>query len=306
MEAAGTVTLTSETSSSVRTDKKVRLKPTTAMLICIVITVVTMLIEFIASAITGSLMLWSDGIHMLSHAASLCVSFIAATIAAKPTSKRFPFGFHRVEIIAAHINGVGLAGFTIFIVYESIHRLINPVEILSGDMLLVAFIGLAVNLLTAFILSKAGLEDLNTKSAFLHMLADTFSSVAIIVGGVVIMYTNWVWIDAVLSIVIAIVIGKWSWGLLKESFLILIDRTPNHIEYNELQAELLNEFSAVHKVESVKVWEIKTGKYCGMLKVEIENLGSSAYFGLQQKIEAYLQKNYQIEEVTVQMNMKRS
>jgi cobalt-zinc-cadmium efflux system protein len=262
-----------------------------------------MVVEFVASAITGSLMLWSDGIHMLSHAASLGISFVAATIAARPTSKRFPFGLHRVEIIAAHVNGVGLAIFTLYIVYESIHRLFSPVEILSGDMLFVAIIGLFVNLLTAFILSKAGLEDLNTKSAFLHMLADTFSSVAIIIGGVIIMYTDWLWIDAVLSIVIAVVIGKWSWGLLKESFLILIDRTPKHIDYNEIQAELKYEFPQIKKVVEVKVWEIKTGKYCGTLKLQVENLGSSAYFGLQQKIGTYLKKNHQVQDITVQMDM---
>ena len=279
------------------------LTPTTAMLICIVITVSTMVIEFVASAFTGSLMLWSDGVHMLSHAASLGISFMAASIASKPSSRKFPWGLHRVEIIAAHINGIGLAGFTFYIIYESLGRLFNPVAIVSEDMLVVAVIGLIVNLLTAFILSKAGLEDLNTKSAFLHMLADTFSSVAIIVGGVVIMYTDWFWIDAVLSVIIAVVIGKWSWGLLKESIFVLIDRTPKEINYQQVEHALKMEFGQIRKVKEFRVREIKTNKYCGTLKVNVGNLGSAAYFGLQNNIARFLKDNYNIEDLTVQMDM---
>ncbi len=280
-----------------------KIKPVKALAITIVITLITMSFEFIVSAITGSLMLWSDGIHMLSHAASLGVSLIAATIASKPTSRRFPFGLHRVEIVAAHINGIGLGIFTLFIVYESFLQLLDPHEIMSREMMIVAAIGLVVNLLTAFILSKAGLEDLNTKSAFLHLLADTFSSIAILVGGVIMVYTEWFWIDALLSMIIALVIGKWAWGLLRESFLILMDRSPEHINYFALETELKKQFGQVRRIKSFKVWEIKTSSYAGTLHLSVGNLGSAAYFGLQQSISKYLREHYQINEMTIQMDM---
>lgn len=282
--------------------RKVKIRPKTALLICIVITVATMLVEFIASNITGSLMLWSDGLHMLSHAASLLVSYVAILLSSRKASKKFPFGWQRVEIIAAHINGVGLALFTGFIFYESIDRLLNPVAIMSQEMMVVALIGLCVNLVTAVVLSMAGLEDLNTKSAFLHMLADTFSSVAILVGGIIIIYTEWYFIDALLSIIIAIVIGKWAWGLLKESFLILINKTPDHVDYDKLESEIKSEFKEVVNLVDIKVWEVSTKYYIATLQLEVDKLGSSAYFGLQEKIKEYLSKNYGISEITVQMN----
>lgn len=282
--------------------KKVKLKPKTALAISIVITTVTMVVEFIASKVTGSLMLWSDGIHMLSHTASLCVSYIAIILASKKASDRFPFGWLRVEIIAAHVNGVGLAVFTLFIIYQSMERFFSPVPIMSQEMMLVALIGLVVNLVTAVILSLAGLEDLNTKSAFLHMLADTFSSIAILIGGIVMLYTDWFFIDALLSIVIALVIGKWAWGLLKESLMILINRTPAHVNYQELQEELKQEFKNIVSIDEIKVWEASTNYYIATIQLKVDKLGSSAYFGLQEKIKNHLTENYNISEITVQMN----
>ena len=282
--------------------KKTKLTPKTALLISLAITSVTMVAEFVASQVTGSLMLWSDGLHMLSHAASLLVSYIAIILASKKTSPKFPFGWQRVEIIAAHINGVGLALFTGFILYESVERLFTPQPIMSQEMMIIALIGLGVNLLTALILNMAGLEDLNTKSAFLHMLADTFSSIAILIGGVIMLYTEWYFIDALLSIIIAIVIGKWAWGLLKESFFILINKTPEHINYVEITEELKDEFKEVVNIVEIKVWEVSTKYYIATLQLEVDKLGSSAYFGLQQKIRNHLVKKYGISEITVQMN----
>ena len=155
-------------------------------------------------------MLFSDGLHMFSHAASLFISFFAILLAQKWQN-------NRIELIAALINGIGLLGFTIYILYESYIRMLDPTTILITDTLIVAIIGLIVNILTAWLLSTAGVEDLNTKSALLHMLADTFSSVAIIVGVVIIAYTDWFIIDSILSVVVAIVVGKWAVGLIIDS-----------------------------------------------------------------------------------------
>lgn len=284
------------------TKTKVRLKPEKALIISICITLVTMVAEFIASSITESLMLWSDGLHMLSHAASLIVSYVAIRLSKRYASKKFPFGLHRVEIIAALINGVGLALFSMFIVFESIERMFNPTEIMSLEMMLVAGVGLIVNLATAVILSLASLEDLNTKSAFMHMLADTFSSVAILVGGFIIMYTNWFVIDAILSIIIAIVIAVWAWGLLKESFCILLDRTPKSIDYEQIENELRHVFPDVKEIQDIKIRELKSNFYAGHLTIKVEKLGSAAYFGLQEKILSYLNKEHNISRLTIQMN----
>lgn len=184
-----------------------KLTKTTAIWWCIGITLVVMVLELVYSYITNSLMLFSDGLHMFSHAASLGISLSAIYIARAIHNQR-------VELWAALVNGVGLIFFTVYILIESWFRLIDPQVIELNTTLIVALIGLFTNLLTAYILASSGVEDLNTKSAFLHMLADTLSSVAILIGTVVILFTDWFWIDAVLSAFIALVVGKWAVGLL--------------------------------------------------------------------------------------------
>ena len=179
--------------------------------VCIGITLVVMVIELVYSYVANSLMLFSDGLHMFSHAASLGISLSAIYIAERTKNAR-------VESWAAFINGIGLIGFTVYIFIESYLRLLNPEQIEVNSTFAVAIIGLVVNLLTAWILSTTGVEDLNTRSAFLHMLADTFSSLAIILGTVIIIYTDWFWIDALLSALVAYVVGKWSLDLISRSW----------------------------------------------------------------------------------------
>lgn len=188
----------------------VSISKTKALWLCIAITLSVMVLELLVGSITNSLMLFSDGLHMLSHAASLGITLMAIYIAKRR-------GNEKVETIAALINGVGLLFFTGFILAESFERLASPEAIVLQNILLVAILGLAVNLTTAFILGASGVEDLNTKSAFMHMLADTFSSVAIITGALIIYETEWFWVDAILSAVIAVVVGKWSWGLIRDA-----------------------------------------------------------------------------------------
>ncbi len=182
-----------------------------AIWLCIGITLFVMVVELFYSYVANSLMLFSDGLHMFSHAASLGISLSAIYIAERTQNDK-------VESWAALINGIGLIGFTIYIFIESYLRLMSPEVIEVNSTFVVAIIGLIVNLLTAWILSSTGVEDLNTKSAFLHMLADTFSSVAIILGTVVIIYTDWFWIDAILSAVVAYVVGKWSIDLISQAW----------------------------------------------------------------------------------------
>jgi len=184
-----------------------------ALLWAIIINCIAMVIEFYYAEITKSVMLFSDGIHMLSHVASLLVSYVAIIYASKRKNGAY------YENMAAFINGLGLLVFTFYIFREAYMHYINPNEIILGTAMYTAIFGLAINLLTALILSWSGVEDINTRSAFLHMLSDTFSSVSIIVGIGIIYYTNWIWIDALLSSIVGIVVGKWSIGLIRESYL---------------------------------------------------------------------------------------
>ena len=271
-----------------------------ALLICVCLTVLMMIAEFGAGIITGSLMLISDAIHMLSHAMALGISLLAILLAKKQVSDKLPYRLYRVEILAALLNGIGLAGFSFWIVYEGVQRILQPVDIVSAELALVALIGLAVNLTTAVILQKSGLEDLNTKSAFLHMLADTFSSVAIVIGGIVIYFTYWVIIDPIMSTVVAVVIAKWSWGLLRDSTLILLERTPNHLSLQEIRDKLIDDVSEIRDVHDLHVWEITSQFICLSTHIVLDNMELKETQQVRSKIVDTLEHHFGVGHTVIQ------
>jgi cobalt-zinc-cadmium efflux system protein len=224
-----------------------------ALLISIILIVLMMVVEFAAGWLTGSLMLTSDAVHMLSHATALGVSLMAIMFARHQLGDHLPFGLYRVEVLAGLVNGLSLAGFSLWIIYEAVTRLFHPVDVSSGELIVVATVGLAINAVTAVILFRAGFEDLNTRGALLHMLADGFSSVVIVAGAIVMAYTGWVFIDPILSIVVSLIIGKWSWGLLRDSTLILLERKPDHVNLAEIERELIGEFLEIREIHDLHV-----------------------------------------------------
>jgi len=266
-------------------DKKVALK------ISILITLVVMVIELIASKITGSLMLFSDGLHMLTHAMALGVSLMAFYLSGTKASERYPFGLKNAEVLAAILNGFGLIIFTGYIFYESYLRLLDPRIIDVNDTLLVAVIGLSVNLFTAWILFRAGIEDLNTKGAYLHLLADTFSSVAIIGGAIVISYTNWFVIDPLLSLMVGLVILKWSLGLLWDASKIILHKAP--LRKDDVLLHLTREFPEIHKVEELLFWENSPGHYISAGKLIVFPLAEDKNV-LRQRIKYFLREKFDI------------
>jgi cobalt-zinc-cadmium efflux system protein len=272
-----------------------------ALLISVLLTSGMMVVEFVAGVLTGSLMLISDAIHMLSHTTALGISLLAIVLAQKKTGEHFPFGLYRVEILAALFNGIGLAGFSLWIVYEGILRIINPVAILGPELTAVALVGLAVNLTTAVILRRAGLEDLNTKSAFLHMLADTFSSVTIVAGGVIIIFTGWFIVDPVLGMVVALLVGKWSWELLRDSVLILLERSPNDVNGNEIKSVLKAEFPEIRDIHDLHIWEITSQFVCLTMHVVFEDKKLKEVHEVRSKMAEYLENRFRIGHSVIQI-----
>lgn len=272
-----------------------------ALLFCVVLTTAMMIVEFAAGWLTGSLMLISDAIHMLSHAGALGISLFALLLAQRATSDELPFGLYRIEILAALLNGLGLAGFSFWIMYESLLRILHPVMVLGPAMTAVACIGLAVNLATAVILRRAGVEDVNTKSAFFHMLADTFSSAAIVAGGLVLSFTDWVLIDPLLSMVVAGVVVTWSWDLLRTSTLILLERKPDHLHWHAIQADLRQEFAEIKNIHDAHVWEITSQLTCLSAHIVLEDMQLSKAHRLQTRIAEYLQRQFGIGHVVLQV-----
>lgn len=265
-----------------------------------------MAIEIVASYHANSLMLFSDGLHMLTHALALGISLIAFWIGGKKASSKYPLGLEKIEVVAAMFNGVGLIIFTIYIFYESYLRVINPAPIDVIETVTIAIIGLAVNLTTAWILFKAGIEDLNTKSAYLHLLSDTFSSVAIILGAVIISFTGWMIIDPLLSIIVGIVILKWSFGLLRDAVDCILNRQPKHLTPENIAEELVKDFE-IEEVRDMRIWaHSTTNAHCSALLVFDDETGFDTAHTTRIAMRRKLATTYNIQQAFLEIRINQS
>ncbi len=276
-----------------------------ALWYCLVITIVMTAVELFAGYYTGSLMLVSDGLHMLSHSASLAVSLLAVAFVSRKPSEDLPFGWYRLEIIAAMVNGFLLLPLAGWIIYESFERMMDPTMIHTEEMILVAILGLIVNLVTAGILHRTGVEDLNTRSAYLHMLGDLFSSVVIIIGGVVMMFSGWLLIDPLLSTMVALVVLKWSWALLRDSFRILLEGKPDAIDIKHVKQRLKNKLPEILDVHDLRIWEITSQYLCCTLHVVLKDMQLSEVTALKSHIRNLLQNEFHIGHTVIEVECEQ-
>jgi cobalt-zinc-cadmium efflux system protein len=228
------------------------------------------------------------------------VSYVAIWMASRPRTPRSHYGLFRAEILASLFNALGLFALTGWIVYESIGRLLSPVHVAGPAMVVVAVIGLVVNVVTAWILGRSGAEDLNTRSALFHMLGDLFSSVVIVVGGVVLLRTGWDWIDPALSLVVALVVFWWAVGLLRSSCSILLERAPEGIDPEEVRGAVCAE-AGVHDVHDMHIWEITSGYICVTAHVVVDDIRVSEASVLRESICELLWERFQVAHATLQI-----
>ena len=196
----------------------------------------------------------------LSYVASpptiLSIKVIAIIIAKKPPCHHRTFGLFRAEVLAAFINGLFLLLVVGIIIYEAFQRIINPIDILGFEMLIIAFIGLAVNIVSIIILHGTHKHSLNIRSVFYHMVADAVSSIGIIIAALIILLTGWNIIDPLVSIGISILIIIWAWGILKDSTKILLETAPKGLDIDVISNELKKEFPEIDELFNVHIWTI--------------------------------------------------
>jgi cobalt-zinc-cadmium efflux system protein len=268
------------------------------LLIAFVITATTMAAEIVGGLMTHSLALVSDGIHMFTHAFALAISWGAIVLASRPANMEKTFGYYRVEVVAAFVNGLTILGSAVWIVIEGISRLVTPEPVAIGATLAIAIGGLVVNLITGAILMRGDQSNLNIHSAFLHMLTDTLSSVAIIIGLIVIHYTNWQFIDPLLALVVAVVIVKWSWSLLSGSLNVLLEGSP--VDVDALRLHVLERFPDVIDMHDVHVWQISQRFNCLTAHVRITPEALPDYAGLVARINQSLRDRFDIGHTNLQ------
>lgn len=218
----------------------------------IAITIALMAFEIVGGLIGGSLALLSDAAHMGSDAAALIISLIAVSVSQKPATKRFPYGFGRIKVLAALINGLMLGGLALTFIKGGIERLLHPHEVHSGTTLLVATTGLLANLLVMYILTR-GEQDISMRSAFQDCLWDAIGSVGVILGSLVMMvWSNATRIDAVLTLLIAGMMLRTSYSLVKATTQILMDGAPGDANHGQVE-HLIRSIFGVASVQSIKI-----------------------------------------------------
>ena len=230
-----------------------------------------MAVEVAGGLASGSLALLADAGHMLTDAAALSFAWIAFRLARRPADARRSYGYHRFQILAAFVNGVVLMAIVAWIAFEAVQRLREPVEILGGLMLAVAGVGLAVNLLSFAILHGGNRENLNVRGALLHVASDLLGSLAAIVAAVVIIVTGWTPIDPLLSVLVALLIARSAWMLVRQSAHVLLEGTPAEIDVPRLKAELVAAVPEVDDVHHVHVWTLASGKLVMTLHAHVRD-----------------------------------
>ncbi|MCG2715093.1 MAG: cation diffusion facilitator family transporter [Candidatus Marinimicrobia bacterium] len=266
----------------------------------IYITGITMIVEVIGGVISGSLALISDAGHMFTHAFALSISLVAIVLASKPADIQKTFGYYRIEIIAALFNSISLLFITCWIFYESYQRIIHPLPIKVTEMLIVSTAGLIVNIVSAIILVGVSKEDLNVRSAFIHMIGDTASSVGIILGAVIILYTGWTLIDPILSVLIGVVILIWAWNLARESLHILLEAVPRKVNVEKVKEEILK-FEGVMEIADLHVWTITSNMYSLMAHIRVEDGRISERKILIEDINKMLDHKFDIVHTSLQL-----
>jgi cobalt-zinc-cadmium efflux system protein len=214
--------------------------------------------EIVGGLLTGSLALLADAGHMLGDSAAIALALGAAWLATRPATPERSFGFRRAEILAALANGLALVAIAIWVFVEAVQRLDDPPEILGGWMLVVAVIGLGVNLAAARILARSAEENLNVQAALRHVLADLAGSVGVAVAAIVILATGWRQADPIAGIAIAFLILGSSWTILRDSVAILLEATPPSIDAEEVGRRMA-EVEGVVEVHDLHIWMITSG-----------------------------------------------
>ncbi|MFD0714719.1 cation diffusion facilitator family transporter [Paenibacillus sp. GCM10027626] len=227
------------------------------LLIALIITSSIMLLEFFGGLITNSLALLSDSGHMLSDASSLLLSLIAFWFAARPASPNKTYGFYRFEILAALFNGVTLFIIAGFITWEAIQRFSEPPAVASGSMMLIASVGLLANLVSAWALMRKGdvKNNVNLRSAYLHVIGDALGSVGAIAAGLIMMLFGWYVADPIISVLVALLILRGAWGVIKHSVHILMEGTPVTVDQQEVKKALMA-IQGVTDVHDLHIWTI--------------------------------------------------
>ena len=235
---------------------KIQKKSKKTLYVTLFLTLFFALMELFGGLFSNSLSLVGDSFHMFSDVLALGASMVAIYFEAKKPTEKFTYGFLRLEVVVAFLNGIVLMLIAVGMIYESVIRFFNPREIDFGSMFFIALIGLIFNIVITWILFSSTKKEnnINIKSAMLHFLGDLLNSVGVIISSIIIYFTNFVYIDIIMSVVISIIIFTGGYKISKEAFFILMEAVPSEVDLSALRNELLN-IDGVKNIHELHVWK---------------------------------------------------
>lgn len=258
-----------------------------------------MFVEVVGGVVAGSLALIADAAHMLTDFAALALAWFAFRLARRPADWKRTYGFDRFQVLVAFANGLTLLAIAAWIVYEAIVRLMGEPHVSGGIMVGVAIAGLLVNIAAFMLLRGADRENLNVRGAAVHVLGDMLGSVAALVAGVVILWTGWMPIDPLLSLVVAVIIVRSGWHVVAASAHILLEGAPHELDTRDIAPDLKNTISGVEDIHHVHVWSITQARRMVTLHAVIGD-GADAYTVIQD-IKARLKDKFDLDHATVEI-----
>lgn len=270
-----------------------------ALALALSITTLMMVVEFVGGIISGSLALLSDAGHMLTDTGALALALFALWFSRRPATTEKTYGFYRVEILSALLNGSVLIVIAGYIFFEAVQRFISPTEVQGTLMLVVAVIGLVANLLGAFILSKGSKENLNVKAALWHIISDALSSVGVIIGGLIIIFTGIFIVDPIIGFIIGIVILRGAWKVVRESVDILLEATPKDIKHEEVK-KVLCDVEGVWDVHDLHIWTITSGLRALSAHILIDDTLVSKCGDVSKDLKKILKEKFSISHATLE------
>jgi cobalt-zinc-cadmium efflux system protein len=271
----------------------------------IVLNLVITVAQVVGGILSGSLALLSDALHNFSDVLSLGFSLIAHKISRRKASIDHTFGYKRAELIAAFVNASTLVIVALLLIYGAIERFVNPKPIESNLVIWLALLGIAVNGFSVLLLKKDAAHNLNMKSAYLHLLPDMLASVAVLVGGLVMKFFGWFWVDSVMTILIAIYLIVVGIDLLKTSTKMLMLFTPEHIDIKEMVREV-HKIPGVNKLHHIHVWHLNDEELHLEAHLDCsDDIKMSEFNDLLDQVETVLFEKFHINHINIQPEFKK-
>ncbi len=258
------------------------------------------LVQIVGGLISNSLSLLSDALHNLGDSSAIFIAFLAGKQSQKPPDKQHTFGYKRVEILAALFNAVVLIAICIYLFFEAYKRFVNPEPIKGLIMVIIAIFGLLANLISVIILNKDKNHNLNVKSAYLHLMGDTLSSFAVIIGGIAIWQWQIYWIDPVITVLVSLYIIYHTWGVVKQSVDILMQSTPAEINLDAIKnhVETIKDIDNIHHVHA---WRLDDREIHLEAHINLKNnIDMIKMMAVRKQVEDLLKENFHISHTTLQ------